>query len=118
MPAMLAGPPGTPESAACGRCARALSGSAYELRGRDGVAQRCLRCALRYRPLVIRSLVISVVVGTVLTAINQGNTLIGGTVGAELFWKIPLTYTVPYFVSTIAGLLGARVPLQRRGLAL
>ena len=109
---MLEAPPGRPESAACGRCARALGGSAYELRGPNGVARRCLRCALRHRPLVIRSLVISVVVGTALTAINQGNTLVGGTFGAELLWKIPLTYTVPYFVSTIAALLGARAPLR------
>lgn len=113
MPAMLEAPPGRPESAPCGRCARALCGSSYELRGPNGVARRCLRCALRHRPLVIRSLVISVVVGTVLTAINQGNTLIGGTGGAELFWKIPLTYAVPYFVSTTASLLGARTPIQQ-----
>jgi hypothetical protein len=63
--------------------------------------------------LVIRSLVISAVVGTLITAINQGNTLIGGTVGAELFWKIPLTYSVPYFVSTTAALLGARMPIRQ-----
>lgn len=115
MPAMLEAPSGPPEAAACGRCARAFSGSAYVLRGPDGIARRCLRCALRHRPLVIRSLVISVVVGTVLTAINQGNTLVGGAFGAELLWKIPLTYTVPYLVSTTAALLGARASVQRQG---
>jgi len=113
MPAMLEAPPGPPESAVCGRCGRALSGSAYELRARNGVARRCLWCALRHRPLVVRSLVISVVVGTVITAINQGNVLVGGALAAELLWKIPLTYTVPYFVSTTAALLGARAPLRR-----
>ncbi len=113
MPTMLGVPTERPEPAACGRCERAFGGSAYELRGPDGIARRCLRCGLRYRPLVIRSLLISVVVGTLITAINQGNTLIGGRAGAELFWKIPLTYTVPYFVSTTAALLGARAPLRQ-----
>ena len=83
MPTMLGVPTERPEPAACGRCERTLRGSTYELRGPDGVARRCLRCGLRYRPLVIRSLVISVVVGTLITAINQGNTLIGGGAAAE-----------------------------------
>lgn len=115
MPGMVEATPVPTESTACGRCARALSVSAYELRGPGGVARRCLRCALMHRRLVIRSLVISAVVGTVLTAINQGNTLIDGMPSAELFWKIPLTYSVPYFVSTTAALLGARTPIRRHG---
>jgi hypothetical protein len=45
-----------------------------------------------------RSLVVAIVVGTVLNAINQGDVLLAGL---ALNWsKILLTYLVPYFVST------------------
>jgi hypothetical protein len=45
-----------------------------------------------------RSLVVAIVVGTILNAINQGDVLLAGHV---LNWsKIVLTYLVPYAVST------------------
>ena len=43
-------------------------------------------------------------VGTGLTAINQGNVLLEGRFSSELLWKIPLTYSVPYMVSSWAAL--------------
>jgi hypothetical protein len=46
----------------------------------------------------------ALVVGTVLTAINQGNVLLNGHFPPELWWKIPLTFSVPYMVSTWAAL--------------
>jgi len=42
------------------------------------------------------------VVGTILIAINQGNVILAGTAPADLFWKVPLTYCVPFAVSTYA----------------
>lgn len=55
-----------------------------------------------------RSLAIALVVGTILTAINQGNIILGGEFPAALVWKIPLTYVVPYCVATVGALLNAR----------
>ena len=52
--------------------------------------------------VVRRSLKVSVIVGTVLVAINQGDLLLSGAADADLFWKIPMTYCVPYAVSTFA----------------
>ena len=69
---------------------------------------RCLRCALTYGPLVRRSLIVAVIVGTILTAINQGNVILGGDFPLSLYWKIQLTYAVPYCVATTGALLNAR----------
>ena len=93
---------------ACSRCGRALTGSAYEVRASEGRVHRCLRCALTHRPLIMRSLTIAVIVGTVLTAINQGNVLLAGDLPPALAWKIPLTYVVPYCVATTGTILNAR----------
>ena len=60
-----------------------------------------LRTARR-RDVVLRSARVSLLVGTLLVAINQGDVLAGDTLPMELFWKIPLTYCVPYGVSTYA----------------
>ncbi len=55
------------------------------------------------RPGVVRrSAKVSLLVGTLLVVINQGNLLLSGSFFPELFWKIPLTYCVPYAVSTYA----------------
>jgi hypothetical protein len=58
-------------------------------------------------------LLTALVVGTILTFINQGNVLISGHPPGELFWKIPLTYCVPISVATTWGaLLNTRVPTK------
>ena len=44
----------------------------------------------------------SLVVGTILIAINHGNLIAAGTPPLDLYWKIPLTYCVPFAVSTYA----------------
>jgi hypothetical protein len=41
-----------------------------------------------------RSGVIALVVGTLLTAINQGDVLLAGRWPPALFWKLPLTSTL------------------------
>ncbi len=55
---------------------------------------------LLHTPMIRRSLVIALVVGTLLTAINQGNLIAQGDLSLALAWKVPLTYLVPYCVAT------------------
>jgi hypothetical protein len=52
-----------------------------------------------------RALVVSLVVGTTLNLINQGEAIFGG--GRINWGKLALTYTVPFLVST-HGALSAR----------
>ncbi len=80
----------------------------YEVRAGERTAARCLRCALVHPPLVSRSLVIAIIVGTVLTAINQGNVIVQGDFQTALAWKVPLTYAVPYCVATTGAMLNER----------
>ena len=39
-------------------------------------------------------------VGTTLTLLNQENSLFSGVWSNALYWKIPLTYCVPFLVAT------------------
>jgi len=57
---------------------------------------------------VRRSLLVALFVGTILTAINQGNVILRGDFPVSLYWKIPLTYAVPYCVATTGAILNAR----------
>ena len=59
---------------------------------------------MRHRPVVRKAAQTSAVVGTVLTAINQGDALLNHHLTSVLLWKIPLTYAVPFLVSTYAAL--------------
>ncbi len=61
---------------------------------------KCLTCALRHRPMLRRSLMACLVVGTVLTLLNQGDVLFSGSLTATLLWKVPLTYLVPFLVAS------------------
>jgi hypothetical protein len=74
-----------------------------------GGKPRCVRCALTYPPLLRRSLYTAIVVGTVLVLINQGNLIIAGNANAQLLWKIPLTYAVPFCVATWGALINSRM---------
>ncbi len=60
-----------------------------------------LAIALR-RDVIIRSLRIAAIVGTILVAINQGDAIVSGALTGQLMWKIPMTYLVPFLVSTYA----------------
>ena len=80
---------------------------------RDAQAQsndilKCLFCAIRHLAMVIRSLKVAVVVGTVLTLLNQGDTLFSGAWPNALYWKVPLTYCVPFLVATFGALTNVR----------
>lgn len=92
----------------CNRCATALGGSRYEIRLSGNIVYRCLRCALMYWPTVRRSFLIGLIVGTLLTAINQGTIIAQGDLPASLAWQVPLTYVTPYCVATIGAILNAR----------
>ncbi len=92
----------------CARCGASLTDSRYEVRAGEAKLARCLRCALMYWPMLVRSFIICLIVGTVLTAINQGNVIAGGDFPAALAWKIPLTYSVPFCVATTGAILNAR----------
>jgi len=54
-------------------------------------------------------------VGTLLTAINQGNIIVQGHFPIILAWKIPLTYCVPFCVATTGALLNARAVRNAEG---
>jgi hypothetical protein len=58
--------------------------------------------------MIRRSLLTALVVGTVLTAINQGTVLLDGRFPASLDWKIPLTYAVPFCVASWGALINSR----------
>jgi hypothetical protein len=45
----------------------------------------------------------------VLTAINQGDRLLTGRLSLEMAIKVPLTYCVPFVVSTSGALGAARI---------
>ncbi len=63
--------------------------------------------------MVQRSLRIALVIGTVLTTINQGDLLLRGQWSSALLWKIPLTYAVPFLVAIWGALANSTV--QARG---
>ena len=54
--------------------------------------------AIVARKTVLRALRVAIFVGTVLVAINQGDVLLDGRYPP--LWKVLLTYSVPYVVSS------------------
>lgn len=66
-----------------------------------------LQTALR-KDILIRGLKVGLIVGTILTMINNGDILLQGIVTPTMMWKIPLTYCVPFCVSTYASVEAAR----------
>lgn len=49
-------------------------------------------------PIVRRSLIVALIIGTVLNAINQGPEIWHGD--RVVVWKLVLTYTVPFLVAS------------------
>ena len=104
-PARDALPEASPARTACACCRRSLvETSRFTLGGEV----RCLSCAIRYRPMLRRSALTGLVVGTILAAINQGAALVSGDLSASLIWQIPLTYVVPFCVATWGALSNSR----------
>ena len=95
----------TVTAATCARCGCALSyGQGFVL----DLERRCLRCTLLRPSLVKRSLLTALVVGTLVTAINQGNIMLGGDFAGDLIWKVPLSYLLPFCVATWGALVNSR----------
>jgi hypothetical protein len=101
--------------AQCGHCARPLGrGSVFQFRTSDGMVFKCLGCAIRHRPMLRRSLLIALIVGTILVTINQADLLLRGDWRPSLIWKVPLTYLVPFVVATWSALINSRIPNAER----
>ena len=107
-------------SHACGTCGRLVNKGwgfgfkavSAEANG-DAQAQaseifKCLFCAIRHMSMVTRSLKVAVAVGTVLTLLNQGDSLFSGAWPNARYWKIPLTCCVPFLVATFGALSNIR----------
>ena len=84
----------------------ASSSDRLELAPRETI--KCFWCTVRHIPMLRRSLLAAVVVGTALTILNQGDLLLSGQWHHALFWKIPLTYCIPFCVATFGALANSR----------
>ena len=94
---------------ACAKCGRGLRpGRSFAFKNPQGESVKCARCSLRHGPMLRRSFYTALVVGTVLVLLNQGNVLLAGSWAGALYWKIPLTYCVPFLVATWGALTNSR----------
>lgn len=66
------------------------------------------------RPVVRKAVLSSLIVGTVLVAINHGDALISGQIDGMRIFKIVLTMIVPYLVSTVSS-VSTMIAIRRRG---
>ena len=104
------------QSATCERCGRSYGkGWSFAFKNAvppgaadEGVIIKCSRCAVLHRPMLRRSLLVAVAVGTILTLLNQGDILFTGSWNSALYWKVPLTYCVPFCVATYGALSNSR----------
>ena len=105
---------GNPEATICQNCERMTrSGKAFAFRPPGSLPTaagtvKCILCAPRHKPMLRRSAIVAIVVGTILTLLNQGDGIISGEWNNALYWKIPLTYCVPFLVATYGALTAAR----------
>jgi hypothetical protein len=79
---------------------------------RSGAAARfidaCLYCAKPAR--LRRTVTIALVVGTILTLLNQGDVILGGNATGATAVKAALNYMVPFVVSNLGLLSGRDIP--------
>lgn len=66
------------------------------------------------KPVFKRAIKVASVVGTILTAINQGDAIIAGQM--PVIWKVILTYCVPYCVASYSA-AAMRVEQSKKWLA-
>ena len=97
----------------CGARIKAKKGFGFKSQGdlafENGASTvKCFACALRHGPMLPRSIIAALVVGTILTLLNQGDVLLLGSWNNALYWKIPLTYCVPFLVATFGALTNIR----------
>lgn len=75
------------------------------MRSALGSVWKCTRCSLIDRPLLKRSATLASVVGTALLALNHGGRLLAGEFPWAADWyKVALTYAVPFSVSIYGAL--------------
>lgn len=107
----------SPEDSKCDNCGRILEKGlrfSFEAKSTPGNSRqfgnriKCFVCALSHWPMVKRSGAVAVVVGTALTLLNQGDILFSGGWITAFYWKIPLTYCVPFLVATYGALANSR----------
>ncbi len=91
---------GEESTAGCGQLGRAQH---YQFR-HDLPDPLCLMYAILYRTVLRRATLNALIIGTILTIINQGDMLLMGAVTPLVLLKILLSYVVPYSVSTYAAL--------------
>lgn len=108
------------EGGACHRCLKDLQGalsfsfkaparlsSNSEVTAATAIV-KCFACSLLHRPMLKRSAMAALFVGTVLTLLNQGDLLLAGQWNGSFYWKIPLTFCVPFIVATYGALTNNR----------
>lgn len=66
------------------------------------------------RSVVRRGVMYAVIVGAVLIAINHGDAIVRGDVGADRLLKMGLTVMVPYIVSTLSSVGALRSAMRAR----
>ena len=97
------------KSLTCEKCQNVkVGGLTFAMRTSSGEIYACLKCALQHIPMLKRSIATALVVGTILVMLNQGDLIFSGQGTSSLLWKIPLTYLVPFMVSTWGALTNAR----------
>ena len=69
---------------------------------------RSIVAHLRTRTAVVSCARIALVVGTILTAINQLDTFVGGRHSGWIWVKVAMNYVVPFCVSSIGYIIAAR----------
>lgn len=73
---------------------------------------RTLAAAASERAILRRSVLTCLIVGALLTLINQGDALIRGAIDSTMVWKIGLTFVVPFVVATLSGAAAVRPHLR------
>tara|TARA_B100000749_G_scaffold255584_1_gene223743 strand:+ start:308 stop:613 length:306 start_codon:yes stop_codon:yes gene_type:complete len=90
----------------CLSCERFVGRTYYS--SPEGIGYLHLRCMLRNAGLLKRSAIASLVVGTVLTLLNQGDFIFSGHFYGAMFWKVPFTFAVPFVVATWGAVMNCR----------
>lgn len=90
----------------CATCRKDLTHErSFAMRALHGFHVKCTRCSLVDRILVVRSTTMAAIVGTLMLGLNQGDAIVAGTFTWSASWyKVPLTYAVPFFVATYGAL--------------
>lgn len=98
--------PETRADARCASCGLDLAARpAFRIRRGVHVVWTCTRCSFVDAALLKRSAQVAAVVGTLLIALNQGDKLLDGSFPwREGWYKLPLTYFVPFCVATYGAL--------------